>query len=119
MLLLCRRRYDLVQLIETAIITYRQNNRHQGCSSSDSGKEVHRMNYRQNQVFVPSTFDFSAQPHTVSVMPATIPITAGNLRPAFFSPNNQIPPANATKVLPRRRLETIDTNASGSRNALK
>ena len=119
MLLLCRRRYDLVQKIETAIITYQQNNRHQWDSPSWSGKEVHRMNYRQNDACGSSSFDFAAQPHTVSVIPATIPITAGNLRPAFFSPNNQIPPANATKVLPRRRLDTIETNASGSRNASK
>ena len=59
------------------------------------------------------------RPKIVSTMPTSTPSTAGSLRRPLVSPKSHRPPANATNVLPRRRLDTSETSDSGFRSAPK
>ena len=47
-----------------------------------------------------------------------MPMTAGSFFQPFTSWKKSNPPANATRVLPRRRLITTETSASGCVKAL-
>ena len=59
------------------------------------------------------------QPRMARLIPMRMPMTAGNLRSPCRSPKNNSPPVNPTSALARRRHITIDTRASGWRNAPK